>query len=267
MAKQQKINPFFKKISNLFSFGVLFSTIIHIFPKRGNNIPGDFMIKVILRTVIMYFFVILSVRLMGKRQIGDMQPTELVITLLISEIAAIPLQDFSQPVSLGIVAIFVLVFLEILTSVMIMKNLRLRRLFSGKAVMVIKDGKIDQKAMKSIRMTVFDLIEMLRIQGVFSLDDVDTAVLEVNGNLSVCVKEKNQPPTAEKLSIIAEEKGISMPVISDGLIIDSSLNFLGKSRSWFLGLLKSMQVSASDIFVMTLNRKGDMTVVKKENQI
>ncbi len=215
----------------------------------------------------MYIFVSVAVRLMGKRQIGDMQPTELVVTLLISEIAAIPLQDFSQPLSIGLVAIFVLVFLEIIASVIIMKNLRLRRVFSGKAVIIIKEGKIDQKAMKSVRMTVFDLIEMLRMEGIFSIDDVDTAFLEVNGNLSVCLKESNQPPKARDLNISTEERGASMPVISDGRIVDSSLDFLEKSRSWLINILEKMDISASDIFVMTLNRKGDMTIVKKEDDI
>ena len=101
------------------------------------------MLKVIFRTLIMYIFVSIGVRLMGKRQIGDMQPTELVVTLLISEIAAIPLQDVSQPVSVGLTAIFVLVFLEIIASVAVMKNLHLRRIFSGKAVVIIKNGKIN----------------------------------------------------------------------------------------------------------------------------
>lgn len=215
----------------------------------------------------MYIFVSLAVRLMGKRQIGDMQPTELVITLLISEIAAIPLQDFSQPVSIGLVAIFVLVFLEILSSVLIMKNLRLRRIFSGKAVVIIKNGKIDQKAMKSVRMTVFDLIEMLRMQGVFSPEEVDSAILEVNGNLSVCLKEKYQPPKVSDMHMYAEERGISMPVISDGKIIDSSLEYLGKSHSWFVALLKGIGLKAEEIFVMTMDRKGYMTIVKKGENI
>ena len=105
------------------------------------------MLKVIVRTVLMYILVSIGVRLMGKRQIGDMQPTELVITLLISEIAAIPLQYISQPVSIGLVAIFMLVFLEIVASVLVMKNLRLRRIFSGRAVVLIRSGEIDQKAM------------------------------------------------------------------------------------------------------------------------
>lgn len=225
------------------------------------------MIKVIIRTALMYVFVILGVRLMGKRQIGDMQPSELVITLLISEIAAIPLQDFSQPISIGIVAIFCLVFLEIIASVLIMKSLRLRRIFSGKSVTVIKNGQVDQKAMKSVRMTVFDLTEMLRMQNVFSLDEVDTAILEVNGNLSVCQKGERMPPTAKDLSVTPTDEGISLPVISDGKIIDSSLSFFGKDRAWLYRYLNKSKENAKNIFVMTLNKNGEVITVKKEKNV
>ena len=115
----------------------------------------------IARTVILYCFVVLAIRLMGKRQIGDMQPNELVITLLISEIAAIPLQDPARPILDGIIAIFVLVILEILCSVLSMKSLWIKKLMNGKSAVIIKDGQIDQKAMKKVRMTVLDLMELL----------------------------------------------------------------------------------------------------------
>ena len=113
----------------------------------------------------LYFFVTLGIRLMGKRQIGDMQPNELVVTLLISEIAAIPLQDTSQPVLNGVAAIFMLVILEIVLSVLAMKFAPIRKMMSGTSVLVIQNGVIDQAAMRKVRMTVIDLIELLRGQG------------------------------------------------------------------------------------------------------
>ena len=127
------------------------------------------MITIIIRTLILYCFVILAIRLMGKRQIGDMQPNELVVTLLISEIAAIPLQDTNQPVIDGIVAIFILIILEILISVFALKCMTFRKFLSGKSVVVIKNGEIDQTAMKKVRLTILDLIELLRGKDVFSL--------------------------------------------------------------------------------------------------
>lgn len=228
---------------------------------------GDKMLKVIIRTVLMYIFVSIGVRLMGKRQIGDMQPTELVVTLLISEIAAIPLQDVSQPVSIGLVAIFMLVLLEILASVIILKNLRLRRIFSGKSISIIKNGVIDQKAMRSVRMTVFDLVEMLRMQGIFELDDVESAILEVNGNLSVRPKPERAPVTPEQLKICVSDSGIPMTVISDGTVVTSSLNFLNLTADDLKIILKNQKVDPKDIFLMTLNSAGESIIIKKEQKL
>lgn len=224
------------------------------------------MLKVIARTILMYIFVSIGVRLMGKRQIGDMQPTELVVTLLISEIAAIPLQDVSQPISIGLIAIFILVLLEIVASVMVLKNLRLRRIFSGKAVAVIKNGEIDQKAMRNVRMTVFDLVEMLRMQGIFDLDDIESAFLEVNGNLSVRQKPMRAPATPEQLGINVPDGGLSMTVISDGTVVDASLEFLNMTREDLSIILKNENKRQKDIFVMTLNSKGESIIVEKENK-
>lgn len=204
---------------------------------------------------------------MGKRQIGDMQPTELVITLLISEIAAIPLQDISQPVSIGLVAIFMLVFLEIVTSVIAMKNLRLRRILSGKSVVIIKNGVIDQKAMKSVRMTVFDLVEMLRMQGVFELETIESAILEINGNLSVRQKPLYSPVTADDLKLDPDDGGLPMTVISDGTIVDAGLKFLGKNRDDLKILLTQKKLSEKDIFLMTLDKNGEGIIVEKEKHV
>jgi uncharacterized membrane protein YcaP (DUF421 family) len=201
---------------------------------------------------------------MGKRQIGDMQPTELVVTLLISEIAAIPLQDITQPVSIGLIAIFILVFLEIVASVIIMKNLRLRRIFSGKSIPIIKNGVIDQKAMRSVRMTVFDLIEMLRMQGIFEIDDIESAFLEVNGNLSVRQKSERAPATPEQLSLKVNDGGVPMTVISDGVVVDSSLEYLGIDREKLNALLKKKNKSYKEIFLMTVNKAGESIIVEKD---
>lgn len=224
------------------------------------------MLKVIVRTVLMYIFVTIGVRLMGKRQIGDMQPTELVVTLLISEIAAIPLQDTSQPVSIGLVAIFMLVLLEILASVIILKNLRLRRVFTGKAIAIIKNGEIDQKAMRNVRMTVFDLVEMLRMQGIFNLDEIESAILEVNGSLSVRQKPDSMPLTPGQVGIKTDDGGIPMTVISDGTVVDSSLKFLNKTRDDLSLILKEQQLSESNIFLMTLNSSGECIIIEKDKK-
>ena len=197
----------------------------------ANNNSGDTMIITITRTIILYIFVTLGIRLMGKRQVGEMQPNELVVTLLISEIAAIPLQDTSQPILDGVVAIFMLVILEIIVSVLAMKSMTVRKLMNGKSAVIIKNGVIDQNAMRQVRMTVLDLVELLRGQNVFDISTVAFAVLEVNGNLSVLLKSSEQTVTAGDLNIDNGKAALPLPVISDGKIIKESLRALETDES------------------------------------
>ncbi len=200
---------------------------------------------------------------MGKRQIGDMQPNELVITLLISEIAAIPLQDTSQPILFGIVSIFMLVILEISISVLAMKSKAIRKLMSGKSVVVIKNGIIDQNAMKNVRMTVLDLIELLRGQDVFDISTVAFAVLEVNGELSVLLKTEEQTPTLKDLKIKGEEEALQLPVISDGKIEVDSLRALEITKSEVEKILKNNKTQIKDVFLMCMDRYKNFQIIKK----
>lgn len=219
------------------------------------------MITTIIRTAILYFLLIISVRIMGKRQIGDMQPNELVITLLISEIAAIPLQDTSKPILDGIVAVFVLVILEIILSVLTLKNMYIRRLMSGKSVIVIKDGIIDRKALKMVRMTIIDLVEQLRQQQIFDISTVNFAILEVNGSLSVLLKKCEQPATAKDVNADKDSKNdvLPLPVISDGKIINESLEQLNITEEQLNNQLKT---NKKNILLMTLDKNGNRNIIK-----
>ncbi len=210
-----------------------------------------FMLSIIIRTVMMYIAVTVAIRLMGKRQIGDLQPNELVITLLISEIAAIPLQDINQPVLVGILAISVLIILEIISSVISLKSISLRKIMNGKSVVIIKNGTVDQKAMQDVRMTVLDLLELLRAKDIFELSDVNYAVLEVNGELSVLKNEK--PKT-----------GLPLPVIADGKIINESLNALNVDKKEIMSILNKKALSEKDVFLLMLDRYGNITIIKKD---
>ena len=223
------------------------------------------MISTVVRTIILYVAVTLAIRLMGKRQIGDMQPNELVITLLISEIAAIPLQDSEQPVSVGIAAILVLVFLEIIISILSMKSFFVRKLLNGKSVVIIKNGVIDQGAMRNVRMTVIDLIEMLRDKDVFNISDVAFAVLEVNGSLSVLLKKEIQPLTPKDVTIKTDESTLPLPVISDGKIIRESLSALQFTTQKLHKILKHYKLGVKQIFLMTLDRNGNHNIINKDS--
>ncbi len=224
------------------------------------------MIITITRTVILYIFVTLGIRLMGKRQIGEMQPNELVVTLLISEIAAIPLQDTSQPILDGVVAIFTLVILEIIISVTAMKSIIVRKLMNGKSAVIIKNGVVDQQAMKNVRMTVLDLVELLRGQNVFDISTVAFAVLEVNGNLSILLKSSEQPATSGDLKLNKEAAVLPLPVISDGKLINESLKALETDSGKIKKILDDNDTVIENVFLMTMDRDAKFTLIKKRNR-
>ena len=202
---------------------------------------------------------------MGKRQIGEMQPNELVVTLLISEIAAIPLQDTSQPILDGVVAIFTLVILEIIISVTAMKSIIVRKLMNGKSAVIIKNGVVDQQAMKNVRMTVLDLVELLRGQNVFDISTVAFAVLEVNGNLSILLKSSEQPATSGDLKLYKEAAVLPLPVISDGKLINESLKALETDSVKIKKILDDNNTVIENVFLMTMDRDAKFTLIKKRS--
>lgn len=221
------------------------------------------MLVTILRTAILYVFVILGLRIMGKRQIGDMQPNELVITILISEIAAIPIQDINQPVVNGIIAIFMLVVLEILISFLSMKSVKARQVINGKSAVIVKDGQLDQKLMKRMRVTVADLMEVLRIQNVFHIDQVAYAILETNGQLSVLLKPEYQTATAADLDKHPADDGIPALVINDGRLLKEGLALSGASQEAVEQILKSQRLTYKQVFLMTMDKTGKHYIVRK----
>lgn len=225
------------------------------------------MTETLIRTVIMYFLLMAAVRIMGKRQIGDMQPGELVITIMISDLASIPLQDENQPVLTGIISVFTLVFLEILISAIALKSPVFRRFFYGNSAIIIKNGKPDRKMMQKLRITAGDLIEVLRNSGIFDLCDVDFAVLETNGQLSVMLKSEKQPATVENLKGTVNENSLPLLTVSDGKIISDNLKALGVSESLIKKKLKEKSIPIKDVFIMTCDQKGAVTVIKKEDAL
>lgn len=222
------------------------------------------MFTALIRTLFFYLVITIAIRLMGKRQIGDMQPNELVVTLLISELAAIPLQDMDQPILSGISAIVFLVIIEILVSVASLKSFFVRKMINGQSVVIIKNGTVDQKAMQDVRMTVLDLVELLRGQEVFDISQVAFAVLEVNGELSVLLKSDEQPVTKKDAGIKSEADALPLPVITDGKIVKESLKALEISTKNITDRLKKKKLTPENVFLMTLDRNGTENIVKRE---
>lgn len=221
------------------------------------------MLTIIFRTMILYLLVVFAMRIMGKRQIGDMQPADLVITLLISEIAAIPIQDPNNPLLISIISVFVLIVLEIVISVISMKCSFVNTLTNGRSVLVIKDGKIEQRAMRKLRITVPDLIELLRAQGIFDINEVAYAVLESNGSLSVLQKAYYQPAKTGDVCKPSKDNSYPALVVSDGKIIKRGLNDIGKTKEDVNRILNSKCMDIKDVFIMILDSAGDSTIIKR----
>lgn len=218
----------------------------------------------LIRTVVLYAFIIFAIKMMGKRQISDLQTSELVITILISNIAAIPMQNTAQPLLTGIIPILVLICCEILASFLMLKNLKIRQLICGKPIIVINEGKIDQKAMEYLRLSTEDLSEQLRQLDVFSLDDVWFAIMETNGQMSVMKKSEKQPPDASSLKLKVPEGELETVVVSDGIISESSLKRCDLSKEWLSETLKKEKIQLENIFIMTAKKSKQYKITEKE---
>ena len=221
----------------------------------------------VIRTLILYFIIIFSIRIMGKRQIGDLQPGELVITILISEIAAIPIQDPSQPLLTGVAAVITLVFIEILISVLAMKCFPLRRFFYGTSAIVINNGVIDQKKLKSLRVTGPDLLEVLRNREIFDVNRVAYAILETNGQLSVMLKPDFQNATVADLNNTASQSEMPNLIISDGKYVVDELKNSGHSKNEIKEVLQKEGLHLKDVFIMTCDNNLNYSIIKKEKDI
>ena len=182
----------------------------------------------LIRTIILYTFVIIAVRLMGKRQIAEMQPTELVITILISAVASVPMQNPEIPLTHGIVPIFTLISAEIFISFLSLKFPRFRKVLTGKPVILIENGIIDQNALKSTRLSIDDLYEELRLNNTFNIADIRRAQLETNGQLSILLFDKKQPLTPEDLELKISPSAIYYIVIANVYIDIKELKLLKK---------------------------------------
>lgn len=235
-------------------------------PESANTGKGDSMLITIVRTVILYFFLILVMRLMGKRQIGQLQPGELVITILISEIAAIPMQDNEIPMLNSMVSVLILVGLEIIVSLIAMKSIHVRSLLQGNSLVVIRDGKLDQKQMKRIRYTVDDLLESLRQKNIFDIGDVQYAIAETDGSLSVLLKPEKRGVTIEDMELESSSEGLQCVLISDGRVIHSEFRYCGMTDEKFKRLCQEKSIDPKKIMLLTIDAKGNMNIIRKKTK-
>lgn len=217
-----------------------------------------------IRTVIIYIFIITAMRIMGKRQLGELQPAELVVTLLISDLAAVPMQESGMPLLNGLVPILMLVALELLLSGLMLKAPFFHRLIGGKPKIVVNNGKIDQTAMKGMRLTLEDLMETLRQQGTFDLQEVAYAIVEANGKISVLAKPANRQATCQDVGANPPDNGIPMVIVSDGSVSQWGLNVCGLDDGWLSGVLAANTCSLKDVFLLTADRSRAYHLIRKE---
>ncbi|MGN0479201.1 MAG: DUF421 domain-containing protein [Hominenteromicrobium sp.] len=219
----------------------------------------------LVRTVILYAAIIAAVRIMGKRQISQLQTSELVVTMLISDLAVIPMQDSGQPLFSGLIPIFVLIALEVFLSVVMLKSSRIRRVICGKPVVIIQEGRILQKNMKELRMSIEDLFEQLRQKDVFSLGDVAYAIVETNGTLSVVKKAEIDYLRPVDAGIRPRDDGLEVVVISDGRLSEGSMQLCGKNTAWVQRVLQKEKTPMNEVFILTVNSAGRYTLIRKES--
>lgn len=223
------------------------------------------MITAVIRTVILYLLIIIGIRLMGKRQIGQLEPSELVLSLLIADLAAVPMQDFGIPLIMGIIPILTLLCLSTILSVLTVKSIRFRALLCSRPSIVIQDGKILTREMVKNRFTVDELMEELRMAGVTDLASVKYAVLETTGRISVVPKAEDRPVTIRDLDLTAEDTGMPVIVISDGRVLSKNLKIRNLSIDWLHAeLLKRGVGDIRQVFLMTVDEVGGVYFAEKE---
>lgn len=221
------------------------------------------MIISVIRTLILYILVIGAIRIMGKRQLSDMQTSELVITMIIADIASIPMQNTSQPLLSGIIPVLILVCAEIFISVMMLKSPKLRKVVCGKPEVIIANGQLRQDMLRKLRLSTEDLSVLLRQQGVFSIDEIEYCIIETNGQISILQKTPYRSPTLKDMDINVKDDGLNSVVLSDGEFLVSSMELCGVDKAWVKRILKSENLSIDDVMMMTVNRLKEYSIIRK----
>jgi len=212
------------------------------------------MITIIFRTMILYMLVVVSLRLMGKKQLGELQPSEFVTTIIISNIATLSLEESSIPLVAGIVPIFAIVCLDVFMSAVTLKFVKIRKIVTGSPRVIVSKGEIYQKEMQNLRYTIDDLLEAMREEGIFDISEVKYAIVETTGKINFYQNKEPvdmiNPPAA---------------LIKDGVLDKAALSESGLDENWVSNTLKSKRLSVKDVFLLTADSKGNHNVIKKQH--
>ncbi len=217
-----------------------------------------------LRAGFLYLVLILSVRLMGKRQIGQMEASEFVVTMLVANLASIPMQDAAIPLYSGLVPILVVLGMELTLSGLILRSVVIRRFFCGKPIILIDNGKILMENLRRTRVTLDELTGHLRQKDVLDIQTVQFAILETDGSLSVFPYPGQRPATAKEAGIRAEKQYLPVTVVEDGYVSAENLRKAGKDRDWLENILRQNDAHRKDVLLLTVDSGNHVTFLRKE---
>ena len=222
------------------------------------------MLTILIRTLIVYVVLIFIMRLMGKRQIGELEVTDLVTTLLISEIASLPITNQEIPLSYALIPMITLLLLEVLSSVILIRLPRLKLLVSARPTVIIQNGNLKQASLQDLRISIDELFSEIRQQGYSSISQIDTAILEKNGKMTVLPKDAFAAPTAQQLGIAEEGGGLMHVVYANGVISKHGLALIGQSADWLTCEMRRQGLEIKNQFCITANRSGELYCIPKE---
>ena len=224
------------------------------------------MLITFFRSIILYIIVLIVMRFMGKREIGQLQPFELAISIMIADLATIPMSEIGIPIFNGIIPILGLLLMHIIISGINLKSIKAREIICGKPRILIYRGKIDEKALKKERFTINELQERLRGNNVFNLGDIEYAILETNGEVTIIEKPEKRGVKIEDLKLDVEYEGIPYDLVIDGKIMEKNLKEIGKDKIWLEKELQKFHVRPKDALVVTIDGKNQIFCQKKEKR-
>ena len=218
----------------------------------------------LFRSVIIYLFVLVVIRLMGKRQVGEMQPFEFVITLIMADLACIPMAELAVPLVHGLIPIFTLLIVHFLICVFSRKSMKMRYLLTGRPAIIVSPRGINYMELKKLNMTLDDLIESLRGCEVFNIDDVAYAIMETNGKICVIKKATVEPPTREDLKVEISPNGLPVNIIMDGKLMKENVSLTGIDQNFIDECLKRAKVNkVKEVLLFTLDNQGNVFIQAK----
>ena len=218
----------------------------------------------VARTAVMYLVLLGVIRLLGKRQVGQMEPSEFVVTMVIANLASIPLEETELPLTAGIIPIVTIFILEGVLSFLTLKSIRLRRIFCGKPVILVENGHPLWEDLRKTRVTMDELMGHLRLKDVMDIRTVQYAILETNGSLSVFLYPQEAPASAKEAGVKVEERLLPVTVVQDGHIFPEDLKRLGKDEAWAISALRDRKLRPKDVILMTVDAAGSITVIPRD---